>query len=308
MEDQVKDLFICHASEDKEEVVRPLIEAFRRANISTWYDEAEIRWGDSITEKINEGLRISRYVIVVLSPAFLLKKWPQRELNSALSIEASTGEIRALPLLVGTKKEQADIRQQYPLLNDKAHIVWSANPGHVVQHLLKRLEETTASSGRTVEISRHAEVKSIPLPKLKKQFSQRDRDLFLRQAFIKIRDYFRSALTQLERHNNEVETDVSDEGTSKFITTIYIRGEVAQRCKIWLGGLISSDSIAYLEGRSNLDSDNSMNDWLSVRDNEETLGFQPSGMSFGIPQSSNLLTAEQAAEYLWRRFTQRLNS
>src|SRR4030065_1402317 len=101
---QLKDVFICHASEDKPKIVKPLVAAFEREGISCWYDEAEVKWGESIPEKINEGLKISRYVIVVISKSFLSKNWPKRELNSALSIEASTGKERVLPLVVGRDK------------------------------------------------------------------------------------------------------------------------------------------------------------------------------------------------------------
>ena len=49
--DTMRDIFICHASEDKKEVVRPIVEAFRQAGISVWFDEAEIKWGDSIAPR-----------------------------------------------------------------------------------------------------------------------------------------------------------------------------------------------------------------------------------------------------------------
>ena len=61
----IRDIFICHAGEDKDAVVRPMVEAFTQAGISCWYDEAEIQWGDSVTQKVNEGLSSSRYVVVV---------------------------------------------------------------------------------------------------------------------------------------------------------------------------------------------------------------------------------------------------
>jgi len=91
---QLRDVFICHAGEDKEDVVRPMVEAFSEAGVTCWFDEAEVRWGDSITQRVDEGLATSRYVIVVLSPAFMDKNWPQRELNSALNTEASSGQVR----------------------------------------------------------------------------------------------------------------------------------------------------------------------------------------------------------------------
>jgi hypothetical protein len=53
-----RDIFVCHASEDKQDVVRPLVEVFTAAGVSCWYDEAEIQWGDSITQKVNEGLKL----------------------------------------------------------------------------------------------------------------------------------------------------------------------------------------------------------------------------------------------------------
>ena len=55
MPDTMRAIFICHASEDKDEIVCPMVEALSQAGISCWYDEAQIGWGDSITKKVNEG-------------------------------------------------------------------------------------------------------------------------------------------------------------------------------------------------------------------------------------------------------------
>lgn len=134
-----RDIFICHASEDKDSIVKPMVDAFDRANISYWYDEAEIKWGDSITQKVNEGLRISRYVIVVFSPAFVRKNWPEKELNSVLNIEASRGEIKVLPLLVDSDDESSSVIDRYPLLSDKRYLPWNGEPRKVVEELLVRL-------------------------------------------------------------------------------------------------------------------------------------------------------------------------
>lgn len=77
MAGNIRDVFVCHASEDKSKVVRPLVSAFEDVGISYWLDEIEILWGDSLTGKVNEGLRISKFAIIVLSPAFTQKNWPQ---------------------------------------------------------------------------------------------------------------------------------------------------------------------------------------------------------------------------------------
>ena len=62
------DVFICHASEDKDDFVRPLAEALRSHRLEVWYDEFALDVGDSLREAIDRGLATSRYGIVVLSP------------------------------------------------------------------------------------------------------------------------------------------------------------------------------------------------------------------------------------------------
>lgn len=155
MSDVIRDVFICHASEDQGEIVRPLVNAFTQAKISYWYDEAEIGWGESITAKVNDGLRVSRYVVVVLSPAFIQKQkhWPNRELSAALNEEASTGKVGVLPLLVGSKQEQEQIRDQYYLLNDKMHLSWNGEAASVVEALLSLLRTDSKSISRVCFIS-----------------------------------------------------------------------------------------------------------------------------------------------------------
>lgn len=136
---ETRDVFLCHASEDKATTVEPVVAALKRRGLSFWYDNAEIRWGDSVTKKVNEGLAMSRYVIVVLSPEFMKKPWPQRELYSILNIEASTGEVRILPMLCGSASERKQILERLPLLNDKFYITWSGDPEIVVSALLERI-------------------------------------------------------------------------------------------------------------------------------------------------------------------------
>jgi hypothetical protein len=91
MSEATKDVFISHASDDKEKIVRPLVEVLDQERISYWYDEDEIDLEDTITKKVNEGLSNSRFVVVVLSPAFMQKGFPQAELHAALHEQASTG-------------------------------------------------------------------------------------------------------------------------------------------------------------------------------------------------------------------------
>lgn len=113
MANKTKDLFLCHSSEDKNGVVRPFTTLLDQRGITYWYDEAEIRIGDSISEKVGEGLRESRYVLAFISRSFLKGKFAELELRNALT--GSTGR-NVLPVLVGIKPEV--FFKRYPLLHD----------------------------------------------------------------------------------------------------------------------------------------------------------------------------------------------
>jgi hypothetical protein len=110
------DVFISHASEDKDEVVRPLANALRIQGLKVWYDEFELKIGDSLRRKIDKGLANSKFGIVVLSKAFIKKGWTNYELDGIITKSVS-GEQIILPIWHNiSKKEVIDFS---PSLADK---------------------------------------------------------------------------------------------------------------------------------------------------------------------------------------------
>jgi hypothetical protein len=79
-----KDFFISHASEDKEELARPLAEKLKGRGKLIWLDEDMLSYGDSLYESIKTGLDNSKHCIVVLSKNFIAKKWTRKELDLIL--------------------------------------------------------------------------------------------------------------------------------------------------------------------------------------------------------------------------------
>ncbi|MCB1805322.1 MAG: toll/interleukin-1 receptor domain-containing protein, partial [Candidatus Competibacteraceae bacterium] len=205
----MRDVFLCHASEDKAAVVRPLARAFAANTISCWLDEAEIKWGDSISDKVNQGLRDAHFAILVLSPATLQKHWQQREINAVLNLEAGSGEVRALPLLVGTNDEVQTIIAHYPLLNDKLYQRWQGDPAPIVEAMQQRLGGTPLREAlQNISDDTSAPQKpAIHIPRLKKPFTDLDKDRFIKQAFAVIRDYFKEGLKQLDTAHPEIDVD-----------------------------------------------------------------------------------------------------
>jgi hypothetical protein len=110
------DVFISHASEDKAEVVRPLAEALRSNGLKVWYDEFELKIGDSLRQKIDKGVANSRFGIVVISTAFFGKGWPNYELDGLVT-RAVGGEQVILPIWHNVTKQQ--VIKYSPSLADK---------------------------------------------------------------------------------------------------------------------------------------------------------------------------------------------
>jgi hypothetical protein len=113
----VCDLFLSHAHEDKESIARPLYKALTGAGLTVWFDEAVLKMGDSLRSKIDEGLVRCRYGVVILSPRFLAKQWPQRELDGLVAKETASGQKAILPIWHELNRET--LMQYSPTLADR---------------------------------------------------------------------------------------------------------------------------------------------------------------------------------------------
>jgi hypothetical protein len=109
------DVFVSHASEDKDEFVRDFVECLKQNGLTVWYDELTLRIGDSLRRSIDNGLKNSRYGIVVLSEAFFNKEWPQRELDGLFAREVN-GEKVILP--IWHKLSKNEVMKFSPLIAD----------------------------------------------------------------------------------------------------------------------------------------------------------------------------------------------
>ena len=118
------DVFISHASEDKEEVVRPLANALKDRKLNVWYDEFELKIGDSVRQKIDKGVAKSKFGIIILSKNFIKKGWTNYELDGLITRSISNQQI-LLPIWHNiTKQEVIDYS---PSIADKVARSTSVN-------------------------------------------------------------------------------------------------------------------------------------------------------------------------------------
>lgn len=110
------DLFISHASEDKEEFVRPLAETLEGMGVKVWYDEFTLKVGDSLRKSIDKGLVNSKFGTVIISSSFCTKNWTQYELDAMVAKEMN-GHKMILPIWHKVTKD--DVLNFSPTLADK---------------------------------------------------------------------------------------------------------------------------------------------------------------------------------------------
>jgi hypothetical protein len=109
------DIFISHASEDKDDFVRPFATLLKEKGVKVWYDEFELKIGDKLRRKIDEGLSKTRYGVVVLSNFFFAKEWPQKELDGLFAIE-DNGQDVILP--IWHKISKNEVLKYSPIIAD----------------------------------------------------------------------------------------------------------------------------------------------------------------------------------------------
>lgn len=130
------DVFICHASEDKEAFVEELADKLKDRGVRVWYDDFSLRLGDRLKDKIEEGLAKSRFGITVLSKNFFKKKWPRDELDILTQRDSFNRKV-ILPIWLDVNYE--DVFKESPLL--AGHIAARLEEGidKIVDKILKEI-------------------------------------------------------------------------------------------------------------------------------------------------------------------------
>ena len=128
------DFFISHASEDKDDIVRDLAEALRNSGFEVWYDEFELKIGDSLRRKIDYGLSNANYGIVIVSPSFVKKNWTEYELNGMVAREMNGHKV-ILPIWHKISKDE--VLKFSPTLADKLALNTSI---HTIDDIVQSLK------------------------------------------------------------------------------------------------------------------------------------------------------------------------
>lgn len=110
------DVFISHATEDKDEVARPLAEALQSRGVSIWFDELSIGWGQPIHRAIEQGIANARFGLVIISAKFMEKQWTQAELDGLYGRQMGQPDGSGIILPVWHRVTADEVQSKLPMI------------------------------------------------------------------------------------------------------------------------------------------------------------------------------------------------
>lgn len=305
------DVALSFAGEDRT-TVEKFAKLLAAKNISYFFDEAEADelWGkDLIAHLADVYENQARYCVMFISRYYPLKRWTNFERTHIqarafrdtseyiLPIKLDDTEVPGIAETTGYR----DIRQHS--LDDIARSLEQKLVKAKGQSIESSVLQNTPSSQQELD---YAPLGPIPMPKRKKSFTQLQKDRFARESFDFIKKYFQQALRQLEGHDQDIQTNFIEINNLEFACKIYVQETAKCQCAIWLGDSLMPNTIYYSEGAQR-SGHSSFNDYLPVEDNGEELCLHIGSFGIGIVRVDEpLATQQQAAEYLWKRFTSNL--
>lgn len=248
--------------------------------------------------------------IAVLSPAYLASQFAQSEWAASFAGDPS-GERRSLVPVMVEKCSPPGLLKPIVYI-DIVGLEEERARSVVIEGLQSGRRKPSARPvfpGRSRAIhppfpaGRFSDVTHQPtyIPSIRKVTTDVDRRRFIRHAFDTIADSFERSLAEISAAEQSLDCEFERRSTAEFIAEIFLHGKNVCRCRIWQGGLFSSDGISYAEGRTSGDATNEI---LTIAEGGE---LALSAMMSGFHRSEEGLdqkrmSEEQAFQYLWRRF------
>lgn len=313
-------LFFSYSHKDEDlrnELETHLSPLKRQGVIDTWHDR-RIPAGKDFSSEISEHLETSQIILLLISPYFIASDYCyEAEMKRALELNNS-GKARVIPVILHPcdwqslpfGKLQAVPRDgkpisKYPNVHDALLEVTLGVRTVAKEFNTARLRNAEVPKPylRGVDVgSPTDDIRSSNL-RVKKTFTQLEKDRFEREAYEYIEKYFENSLAELQRRNPNIETEFRRIDANHFTAAAYVNGAQASSCVIKFqgrGGFIGGITYAY---GSSVTS--GLNESLSAEDDGYMLYLKAIGMNIRSDRNAHL-SLEGAAEAYWEMFMSNL--
>lgn len=311
-----------HVDEDlRNELEKHLSPLQRLGKIDAWHDR-RINPGDVFDAEISQHFADAGIVLLLISSDFIASNYCYEvEMKNALE-RHERGEAVVIPIILRPCAwHSLPFGHILAATTDGKPIVKFSNIDdgfvEVVNAVSKALDKVVPSPGTTVSASVSPAVMSVigsstaiqtsssQVPRssnlaIKKEFTDRDRDVAIREGFNYVMCFFENSLAELVNRNPGIDTDFHQRDPDSFECAVYLNGDRATKCGIWKDG--NQKAMGNIFYSSSGISHNSYNESMSIADDGTVLGFNAlMGMIHGEPRGT-LLTEQGMAEYLWAQF------
>jgi TIR domain len=290
----------------------------RSAIIETWHDR-RIGVGKDFDKSISQYLESADIILLLISADFLASEYCyDREMRRALERHAA-GEARVIPVILhACDWQHAPFGKLLAVPTDGRPVSKWPDQNEAFLDIVRAIRQAATEIGAgqgsienwmvptdpTVSPSLRAQPQEGEQPRssnlrVRKSFTDRDRDRFERDAFEYIANFFEASLAELSRRNAEVETDFQRIDATRFMAVAYIDGTIKSEITVWLAGRKGfGGSLAYYRGRTT--QSNTLHGSFSVEDDGHMLYLTSFSMMRSNEQQK--FSFEGAAEMLWEEF------
>jgi hypothetical protein len=312
-------IFFSYSHEDEKlrnELDKHLSILKRNGVINAWHDR-RIMPGEEFDKEISKNLKTADIILLLISADFLASDYcydnemkyalERHERNEAVVIpvilrpcdwkDTRFGKLQAVPTngkpvvkFLTLDDAFLEITDQIKRVTDE--INKTKNLSNIAQPPTREKEKVLVSRSSNLRI--------------RKEFTDREKDKFLDEAFDYIANFFEGSLEELKKRNPQIDYRFKKIDSQTFTSHLYIGGKVVAECMIYYGaGSFMANRISY--SRSISQSKNSYNESLHLEDDGYMIYLRATGMSlFGRSSKNELLTNEGAAELFWGMFIESL--
>jgi len=276
--------------------------------IEPWHDR-RIVGGDDFANVISEQLDQADIILFLVSPHFLASRYCYDiEVTRALE-RHDAKEARVIPIIVDPCEwKEAPFARLAALPIDGKPISKYPNQNDAFLEIVQAIRvaarsdnDSRINKSKSPDINRPrptAELRSSNL-RIRKEFTDQDRDTFRDESYDYIQKYFEGSLDELQLRNPEITGRFRRVSANHFTAEIYRNGKRVGACGIRLAKFFSHTQIVFSHDPN---ATNSMNEGIDVSDDGQTLFLKATGMAamYGTRRNeTDQLTQQGAAELLW---------
>lgn len=274
-----------------------LAEGLKNSGVKVFYDNyyAEELWGQDLSTKLRDVYHgSSQFCIMIISEQYVQKMWPSHERQQAIErMIKQQGKTYILPVrLDGYNGEVPGMSGMIGYLGVK-----SSEHQAVVDAFLRKIGRQPGQQRPSTPA--YAGPKPY-IPKLEKSHTDKEKNDFLKSSFTEIVNLIDGYAEATKQEHPQFDYEAERITTRKALFTLYDNEKQITQFKIWIGGIIGGNSISFLNGQNiDVDSDNSMNESLTLEEREGLMMLKPMGMASFGSRGDKPLTPKEAADYLW---------